>query len=50
MTARRTEPTGPTLLQGRPYVNAANTDIRVRFAQLKQAAEKPKPVRLARSR
>lgn len=35
---RRTEPTR-SLLQGGAYTNAASTDIRARFAAMKQAAE-----------
>lgn len=34
--AKRTEPTR-SLLQGMPYVNAASTDIKARFAAVKKA-------------
>lgn len=40
MTAQRiTYPTGRTLLQGRPYVNAAQTNIRATF-RLYHAAQR----------
>lgn len=42
MSAKRTEPTR-SLLQGMPYVNAASTDLRARFAALKAEAKKPSP-------
>lgn len=39
---RRTEPTR-SLLQGGTYTNAAGTDIRARFAAMRQAAEMAAP-------
>ena len=43
--ARLTLPFGLTLLQGRPYVNAASTDIRATFAALKASQAGPKSKR-----
>jgi hypothetical protein len=40
MSARRTEPT-QSLLRGAPYVNAASTDIRVRFAAVRALLQPP---------
>lgn len=40
MDAKRTDPTRH-LYQGAPYVNAASTDIRKRFAELREQQAKP---------
>lgn len=39
---KRTDPTR-SLLQGGAYTNAASTDIRARFAAMKQAAQMAQP-------
>ncbi len=41
---KRTEPTR-SLLQGAPYTNANNTDIRVRFERIRQQAQPPQKCR-----
>lgn len=49
MTAKRTEPSR-SLLQGAPYVNAASTDIRVRFSAMKAEAIAKKSVEVTKPR
>lgn len=44
MNAKRTEPTR-SLLQGAKYTPAANTDIRKRFAQMREQLAKAKEQR-----